>query len=147
MKTVQYILDTKGRQVWTISPEASVFQALQLMAEKDIGALPVVDGEKVVGMISERDYARKVILIGRSSKETTVRRIMSHDVVWAEPNFTVDDCMALMSVRHVRHLPILESGRLVGLVSIGDLVNAIITDQGDVIRRLENHITEAVGLH
>jgi CBS domain-containing protein len=147
MKTVQYVLDTKGRQVWTIEPGASVFRALQLMAEKDVGALPVVDEGKVVGMISERDYAREVILIGRTSKETTVRAIMSHDVVWAEPGFTVEQCLALMSVRRVRHLPVLEDGRLAGLVSIGDLVNAVISDQGDVIRRLENHIMETAGTH
>jgi CBS domain-containing protein len=147
MKTVEYVLNTKGRQVWTIGPEASVFEALQLMAEKDVGALPVVEGGRVVGMISERDYARKVILIGRSSKETAVRRIMSHHVVWAEPGFSVDQCMALMTARRVRHLPILEDGRLVGLVSMRDLVNTVITEQGDVIRQLENHILEAAGLH
>ncbi len=147
MKTVEYILNSKGRRVWTISPEASVFQALELMAEKDVGALPVVEEGRVVGMISERDYARKIILIGRTSKETTVRRIMSHDVVWAEPQDSVDHCMALMSVRRVRHLPILEGGRLVGMVSIGDLVNTIILEQGDVIRQLENHIMETAGLH
>jgi CBS domain-containing protein len=147
MKTVEYILNTKGRQVWTIGPEASVFQALQLMAEKDVGALPVVEGGKVLGMISERDYARKVILIGRSSKETSVRRIMSHDLVWAEPGSSVEQCLALMSVRHVRHLPVLVDGQLVGLVSIGDLVSTVISDQGDVIRRLENHILETAGIH
>ena len=146
MKTVQYILNTKGTQVWTIAPDTSVFQALQLMAEKDVGALPVVEGGKVVGMISERDYARKVILIGRSSRETAVRRIMSHHVVWAEAHFSVDQCLALMTAKRVRHLPILEDGRLVGLVSIGDLVNTIISEQGDVIRRLENHIMETAGL-
>ena len=146
MKTVQYILNTKGREVWTITPEASVFQALQLMAEKDVGALPVVEGGRVVGMISERDYARRIILIGRSSKETPVRKIMSHNVVWAGPHHSVDQCMALMTARRVRHLPILEDGRLTGLVSIGDLVSTIISEQGDVIRRLENHIMETAGL-
>jgi CBS domain-containing protein len=143
MKTVQYILNTKGREVWTITPEASVFQALQLMAEKDVGALPVEAGGR--GMISG-DYARRIILIGRSSKETPVRKIMSHNVVWAEPHHSVDQCMALMTARRVRHLPILEDGRLTGLVSIGDLVSTIISEQGDVIRRLENHIMETAGL-
>ncbi len=147
MKTVEYILNAKGRQVWTIGPEASVFQALQLMSEKDVGALPVVDGDRVVGMISERDYARRVILAGHSSKETPVRRIMSHNVIWAEPTFSVEQCMGLMTARRVRHLPILDHERLVGLVSIGDLVRTIITEQEDVIRRLENHIVETSGIH
>src|SRR3989304_2604316 len=101
MKTVQYSLTTKGTHVWTTPPDPSVFQALQLMAEKDVGALPVVEGGKVVGMISERDYARKVILIGRSSRETAVRRIMSQHVVWAEAPFSGDKCLALMPAKRV----------------------------------------------
>ena len=146
MKTVACILRMKGHEVWTISPNATVYEALQLMAEKDVGALPVVDGHTLVGMISERDYARKVILSGRMSKETLVHEVMSYRVIWTSPDEATENCMSLMTARHIRHLPVLEDGRLTGMVSIGDLVKSIVSDQKELIRRLENHIQEAASL-
>src|SRR5689334_8823357 len=121
-ETIATILAAKGRQVWAIPPESSVFDAIALMAEKRIGAVLVMAGQALLGIVSERDYARKVILQGRSSKETKVRQIMTSSIVTVELADTVEDCMRIMTQRRIRHLPVLDSGQLVGLVSIGDLV-------------------------
>jgi CBS domain-containing protein len=141
MKTVKQILDAKGREVWTIQPEASVFEAIQLMAEKKVGALVVVDGDKPVGIISERDYARKVILKGKSSHETPIRDIMTTDVVCTRLDQTVEECMALVTEKRIRHLPVLDGEQLVGIISIGDLVKTIIAEQQFMIEQLEHYIT------
>ncbi len=141
MITVRKIMMSKGGNVWSISPHATAYEALQLMAEKDVGALPVIEDGQLVGVFSERDYARKVILKGKSSKETTVGDLMTKPVFYVTPERTIEDCMALMTAIHGRHLPVLENGRVVGVVSIGDVVNTIITQQKVVIRDLENYIT------
>lgn len=140
MKTVRDVLKVKGSEVWRISPEATVLEALQRMAEKEVGALVVVDGAAVVGVISERDYARKVILHGRSSPATLVREIMTSPVVFTHPNQPIEECMAIMTERRIRHLPVLEEGKLVGIVSIGDLVKTIIAEQKFTIEQLERYI-------
>jgi CBS domain-containing protein len=139
--TIREILSQKGRQTWSISPEASVFDAIQLMAEKNIGALLVTEGEKLVGIISERDYTRKVALKGKTSKQVAVREILSGQVIEADPEKTVEECMRLMTDHRVRHLPVLESGKIVGVVSIGDLVNWIISAQNSTIHQLQTYIS------
>jgi CBS domain-containing protein len=141
MYTVRQILQNKGQQVWSISPAASVYEALQLMASKDIGALPVVEEDRLVGIFSERDYARKVILHGKTSRETRVDEIMTGRVVVVGPERTTEECMALMTEKHIRHLPVMEGERLIGLVSIGDVVKAVISNQEFVINQLENYIS------
>ena len=141
MKTAKQLLEDKGQQVWSVHSDATVFDALRLMAEKDIGALLVMDEGSVVGLISERDYARKVILQGRSSRHTLVADIMSTSVLHALPQQTVNDCMALMTDKKVRHLPVLDDGRVIGILSLGDLVKAIITEQEFVIEQLEHYIS------
>lgn len=141
MITVRKVLETKGGKVWMIAPQATAYDALQLMADRDIGALLVVDGEEIVGVFSERDYARKVILKGRSSKVTSVCELMNSPVFYIEPDKTIEECMALMTAKRMRHLPVLEHGRLMGLISIGDVVNALITEQKITINDLENYIT------
>ncbi|MCX7886666.1 MAG: CBS domain-containing protein [Verrucomicrobiae bacterium] len=144
MTTVQQLLKEKPHGAWTIGPRATVYQALELMAEKDIGALPVVDEHgKLVGMFSERDYARKVALLGRTAKTTTVAELMTTTVYYVTPQTTVEECMAIMTEKRTRHLPVLDQGKLVGLVSIGDIVKAIITQQEITIRSLQNYITGA----
>jgi len=140
MTTVRNLLQNKGSHVWGIEPDVMVIDAIKLMAEKGIGALVVTDGSAVVGVLSERDYARKVLLKGRSSKTTPVRDIMSTNVVFARPEDNVEQCMNVMTDKRVRHLPVMEGGALVGLVSIGDLVKAIITEQQETIEHLENYI-------
>jgi len=141
MTTVAQILKSKRDQkVYTIAPAASVFDALKLMAEKNIGALVVVEGEKIVGIITERDYARKVILMARSSKETPVRDIMTSQVLGVRPGQTSDECMALMTENRLRHLLVLDKGRMIGLVSIGDLVKDVISEQKFIIEQLEHYI-------
>lgn len=140
-KTVRQILQNKGHTVWSIAPDASVYEALQLMAEKNIGALVVLEAGELVGIFSERDYARKVILKGKSSKDTPVREIMTPKVIYVRPNHTIEDCMALMTDKHIRHLPVLDNGRLVGIISIGDVVKAIISEQEFIIEQLESYIT------
>lgn len=140
MKSVRNILDAKGRQVWTIRPTDSVFDALKLMAEKNVGALVVTEADRVRGIFSERDYARKIILLDRSSKNTPVSAVMDSTVLYAWPSQTVDECMALVTEKRVRHLPVVEDGVLEGLVSIGDLVKAVIEDQQFIIEQLEHYI-------
>ena len=141
MKTVAQLLRAKGHEVLSVSPELSVFEALQVMAEKNVGALLVVEGERLVGVFSERDYARKVILKGKSSKDTPVQEIMSSHVLYVRPEQTIEDCMALMTDKRVRHLPVMEEGRVVGVISIGDVVKAIIAEQEFIIEQLQNYIT------
>lgn len=140
MKTVEQVLAEKGSEVYTIGPEASVFEALELMAEKGIGALLVIEGEKPAGILSERDYARKVILKGHSSHDTKVRAIMSTELSFARPEQGVEECMAIMTERRARHLPVLADGKIAGMVSIGDLVKAIIAHQEFVIEQMESYI-------
>ncbi len=141
MKTVNQLLANKGRQVYSIHPESSVFEAVQMMADREVGALVVMDGEQLVGILSERDYARKVILQGRSSRETPVRDIMSSRVFSAAPDWSIEQCMAVMTEKRIRHLPVQQAGEMVGMISIGDLIKVIIDDQEFVIRQLENYIT------
>lgn len=140
MTIVRRLLQNKGSHVWCIDPDATVFDAIKLMAEREIGALVVTDKGAVVGILSERDYARKVLLKGRSSRTTPIRDIMSAGVVFAEPDQNVEHCMNVMTEKRVRHLPVMEDGKLVGLVSIGDLVKAIITEQQETIEHLESYI-------
>jgi CBS domain-containing protein len=140
MKMVKQLLEAKGYDVWTIAPDASVYEALKLMADKNVGALLVLEAGKVVGIISERDYARKVILKGKFSKDTPVREIMSTRLIFVRPEQTVEECMALMSDQHIRHLPVMAGEDLVGIVSIGDLVKSIISDQEFLIENLQAYI-------
>ena len=141
--TVGEILDRKQSEVWSVSPDTTVYQAIQLMAEKNVGALPVLDGTRLVGIVSERDYTRKVILMGRSSRETAVREIMSRDLVLASLGDSIVECMRVMTQRKVRHLPVVDGARMLGIVSIGDLVNWIISAQTAAIDQLESYITGA----
>ncbi len=140
MKTVQQVLHAKSGPVLSVSPDATVYDALALMARYDIGALVVLDGDRLCGMFSERDYARKVVLLGRSSRTMPVAEIMTRDVVTVTPCRTVDDCMAVMTDHHIRHLPVLEDDQVVGLVSIGDVVKAQLDEQRFVIEQLEHYI-------
>jgi len=140
MKNLKQLLDMKGGQVYSIGPDAKVIEALQLMAKKDVGALLVMAGAKLEGIISERDYARKVILHGKSSQDIAVREIMTINVVTVAPSQSVEDCMSLMTQRRVRHLPVCEGDKLVGLVSIGDLVKEVIAEQEQTIKQLESYI-------
>lgn len=141
MLRVKHLLNVKGREVWSIEPEDPVLRAIQVMADRHIGALPVLRGSELVGIVSERDYARKVILLGRSSAETPVWEIMTAPVVTVSPDHTVQDCMQLVTERRVRHLPVMEKNQLVGIVSIGDLVRAVIEEQQETITQLERFIT------
>ena len=141
MKTVSDILQTKGREVFTITPQTIVFDALKMMADKNVGALVVMDGAKVTGILSERDYARKVILHGRSSRELETREIMSTNVYFVSPEQNIEDCMALFTNKRVRHLPVLQTDKLIGIISIGDAVKAVIAEQESTIKHLENYIT------
>ena len=140
MKTVKQLLDAKGHNVWIIAPDASVYEALTLMADKDVGALLVLEAGKLVGIISERDYARKVILKGKFSKDTPVHEIMTTRLIFVHPEQTVQECMALMTDRHIRHLPVLTDEQVVGIISIGDLVKAIISEQEFLIQNLQDYI-------
>ena len=139
--TIREILNYKGSVTWTIPPDATVFDAIQLMAEKNIGALLVIQDGKLVGIISERDYLRKVGLKERASKETPVREVLSGHVIHVTPNHTVDECLRLMTEHRVRHLPVLEGEMIAGVISIGDLVNWVITAQSSTIHQLETYIT------
>src|SRR3984893_13065161 len=142
MKLVAQILRSKpDPTVHAIVPTASMFDALQLMAEKNIGALLIMEGETIVGMVSERDYARKIALLGRSSKETPVRDVMTCPVMYVGPQQSTEECMALMTEKRLRHLPVLDGGKLIGLISIGDLVKDIISEQNFVIEQLQCYIS------
>lgn len=141
MKTVRNILNTKGNDVWCIGLEDTVFDALRLMAAKEVGALMVMDGARVAGLISERDYARKIVLLGRTSPNTLVKEIMTTHVAYTHLEQPIEECMAVMTEKRVRHLPVIEAGKLVGIISIGDLVKAIIADQKFIIEQLERYIT------
>ena len=135
------ILGHKGNQVWSISPDAMVYDAIQMMSDKNIGALLVTEGDKLVGILTERDYTRKIALKGKSSKQTAVREILSGEVIHVNPNHTIEECMRLMTDHRVRHLPVLEGDKLVGIVSIGDLVNWIISAQSHTINQLQTYIS------
>jgi CBS domain-containing protein len=140
MTNVSQLLDRKGRELFSITPGAAVLDAIRLMAEHHVGALLVLQGAELCGIVSERDYARKVILLGRSSADTPVRDIMSTPVLTVQPEATVEKCMQLMTEHRVRHLPVVEGRRVVGMVSIGDLVKAVIADQQQQIEQLESYI-------
>ncbi len=140
MKTVNDLLDTKGRDIWAIAPDAPVFDAIKLMADHSIGAVLVMEGNRLAGILSERDYARKVILQNRASKDTPVRTIMTPKVVCAAGDHTIEQCMAVMTERKIRHLPVLDRDRVVGVVSIGDLVKARVAEQEHVIEELERYV-------
>jgi CBS domain-containing protein len=140
MLTVKDVLDEKGHDVWTIAPEAKVIDALKLMAEKSLGALVVMSKKQLVGIISERDYARKVILLGKSSIDTRVKDIMTASVYYVHPETLTQECMALMTKNRIRHLPVIHEKKLIGLISIGDIVKSIITQQKIAIDHLENYI-------
>lgn len=141
MKTVKDVLQAKGSFVWAVKPDESVFDALKLMAEKDVGGLVVMDGDRLVGIITERDYARKVIIEGRSSRDTQVAEVMTKKVLCVVPERTVEECMALMTDKRLRHLPVLENKKVTGVISIGDLVKAIIDEQRLLIDQLQSYIT------
>jgi len=141
MKLVQQLLDRKGTELISIVQDASVFDAIKLMADRGVGSLLVMDGGDLIGIVTERDYARKVIVKGRSSESTEVSEIMSTDIVTATPQQTVNQCMTLMTDRRIRHLPVVAGDEVVGLISIGDLVQAIISDQQQEIEQLEQYIS------
>ncbi len=138
--TVAEVIERKGGGVYSVAPNATVYEALELMASKDVGALLVLDGHSLRGIFSERDYARRLILVGRASKDTPVRSVMSHKVLCVQPERTMDECMALMTDKHIRHLPVESDGRIVGVISIGDVVKAVINTQRFVIDQLEHYI-------
>jgi CBS domain-containing protein len=141
MKLVNHLLEAKGRQVFSIGPDSSVFDAIRIMAEKGIGAVVVMEGERLLGILSERDYARKVIIKGRSSQTTRVAEIMTTEVITASGSNTVNECMNTMTTMKIRHLPVVEDGSVIGIISIGDLVQAIIADQQEAIEHLEHYIS------
>ena len=146
MKTISQLVKEKGQNIWWTNPDSKVYDALALMAEKDVGALLVVDSEKLVGIFSERDYARKVILKNKSSKNIAVSEIMSSAVISIPPNIDCEQALALMTVKHVRHLPVLENGKIVGVVSIGDLVKVVIDYEKQVNKALNQYILENKGV-
>lgn len=139
--TVNLVLKSKGSDVWSISPHQSVYEAIAMMAEKGVGALLVVAGGALVGILSERDYARRVILEGRSSRDTQVKEIMTAPVIYVTLQHSLDECMSIMTRCHIRHLPVLEGNKVAGVVSIGDLVKWILSEQEGTIRHLESYIT------
>jgi CBS domain-containing protein len=141
MGTVRNLLEKKGNAVYSISPDSSVYDALEELEEKNLGGLVVVENGKLIGVFTERDYARKVILKGRSSKETIVRDIMSSRPIFVNPDNTIDDCMQLMSDKHIRHLPVLENDELIGVISISDIVRYIFNEKDFIIENLEHYIT------
>ena len=140
MASVRQLLERKGRSIFAVGPEDPVLEAIRLMADKHVGALLVLKGDELVGIVSERDYARKVILLGRSSNATPVSQIMSSPVHTVSPEQSVQDCMRIVTEKRIRHLPVLDQGRIVGVVSIGDLVKAVMEDQQQIIEQLESYI-------
>jgi CBS domain-containing protein len=146
MRTIKRLLKEKGYHIWSTTPDTLVFDALKLMAEKDIGALLVLDRGKLVGVLSERDYARKVILKGKSSRNIPVRDIMSYNVIYTNPDQTIQACLELVTAKRIRHLPVIENEKLIGIVTIGDLVNAIIAEQKELIQQLESYILQNTSL-
>jgi len=140
MNPVKKLLAVKGQQVWTIFPDATILDGLKLMAEKNIGALLVLDGEQVVGIFTERDYARRVELAGKKTAETRIAEVMTQNVITVEPTQSVNECMVLMTEKRIRHLPVMEQGRLVGLISIGDVVKDIIEELQFHVKQLESYI-------
>ena len=140
MPTVRKVLAGKGNQVWSVGPDDQVIDALRLMADRDVGALLVLRDKKIVGIMSERDYARKVVLEEKSSKTTPVSEIMTRDVLYVSADQSIDDCLALMTAKKIRHLPVLEKGELIGIVSIGDIVGETIAEKQFLISQLENYI-------
>ena len=143
MTTVKQLLDIKGNKIFSIAPNDSVYAAIERMSENNIGVLLVLENEKLVGILSERDYARKVVLKGKSSKNTLIREIMTPNVLCVSPETTVDECLALLTESRVRHLPVMDGGKLMGIVSIGDLVKQIISDKDFTIQQLEHYIHSA----
>ena len=143
--TISEILNHKGATVWSISPDATVFEAIVMMTDKNIGALLVTEQGKLVGIVSERDYTRKVVIKGKASKTTAVREILSSHVISVSPSHTVEECMRLMTDHHFRHLPVLDGEKVVGIISIGDLVNWIISAQHTTISQLQTYITGVPG--
>ncbi|MEJ2283415.1 MAG: CBS domain-containing protein [Desulfobacterales bacterium] len=141
MHNIATLLEAKGKEIWTIEPRQTAFKALETMAQKNVGALLVVDRGKLVGIFSERDYARKVILKGKSSKETTVGELMTRDVFYADPEDTLQESMALMTAKHIRHMPVLKDNNLIGMVTLGDVVKGIISEQKFTINELEKYIS------
>jgi CBS domain-containing protein len=141
MKTVNQLLEGKGTDVWSVTPNMTVYAALKLMAEKNVGALLVLEGDQLSGIFSERDYARKVILKGKSPMDTTVKEVMSQKVTCIRPEQSIEECMALMTDKHIRHLPVLKDNKVAGVISIGDVVKAFISEQEFIIEQLENYIT------
>ena len=140
MATIRQLLQSKGAEIWSVSPDASVFDSIEMMADKGVGALVVLENGKLVGIISERDYARKVVLRERASKQTLVGEIMTKDVLYARPDHTVEECLAIMTEKRIRHLPVLDGDKRIGMISIGDLVKSVIDEQQHVIEQLEHYI-------
>lgn len=138
--TVEQLLRVKGREIWSVAPGATVFEALQLMAQKDVGAVLVIENGKLAGIFSERDYARNIVLKGKSSRDTTVGELMTQDVFYIKPQDSIQDCMQIMTSRRIRHLPVMDNGVLVGIVTIGDVVKQVISDQAVTIQDLEKYI-------
>ncbi|MDP2886340.1 MAG: CBS domain-containing protein [Ignavibacteria bacterium] len=143
MTTVRNILQSKGPEIWSVEPETPVMAALKIMDEKNIGALVVARGGSVLGILSERDYARKLVLKGRSSSDSTVQDLMTSSVITVTPEQSMDQCMDLMTSKRIRHLPVVENDKLVGLISIGDVVKAVISEKEFLVKQLENYITGA----
>ena len=141
MTTIAQLLNTKGDQIWSVEPKATIFEALEIMSEKEIGALLVMVDGKLTGIFSERDYARKVILKGKSSKETAVGELMTKKVFYIDSQKTINDCMAMMTAKRIRHVPVIEDNQVMGIITIGDVVNQIISEQEVTINHLENYIT------
>ncbi|MBI9046811.1 MAG: CBS domain-containing protein [Anaerolineaceae bacterium] len=142
MSSIRGILQVKGTDIWAIQPDKTVFDALRIMADKDVGALLVMEDEKLLGILSERDYARKIILLGKASVDTPVKEIMTEEVFTVHPEQTIYECLEIMVDNHFRHLPVVQEGKVIGVISIGDVVNAIIHRQQKSIRELENQLTQ-----
>jgi CBS domain-containing protein len=141
MITLRQLLQSKGGEIWSVTSTSTVFDALRTMADKNVGALLVIDEGRLVGIISERDYARKIALKGKSSKDTLVKEIMTEKVVYIRPEESIEECMALMTEKHFRHLPVIDNGTLIGVISIGDVVRTVISEQKFIIAQLENYIS------